>query len=212
MSNQLLYMYNGNLWVQAPGPGLWEAWALDGLNELLELQKCDWSPGLSPGLSQGLRPIPEKFLMHGVDVYPSLSSLPLLTSLLTQDYLWRLGRRGIPPPSNIVPGWLHPGPQVPGVESRHRAGLTVVGPLYPSRLPRSNKHTGRRGVVISSIKYGTHPDIRSLLSLLIGWLTLVPIWIARSLKITMQACHTVTCTVTFVPLNLSSLQGGKMPS
>ena len=120
--------------------------------------------------------------MHGVDVYPSLSSLPLLTSLLMQDYLWWLGRRGIPPPSNIVPGWLHPGPQAPGVESRHRAGLTVVGPLYPNRLPRSNKHTGEGGVVISSIRYSTHPDIRSSLSLLISWLTLVPIWICKVSK------------------------------
>ena len=178
MIDQLLYMYNGTLWVQAPGLDPWKAWAADGLNELLELQKCDQSPGLSPGLSQGLRPVPEKFLMHGVNVYPSLSSLPLLTSFLAQDYLWGLGRRGIPPPSNIVHGWLHPsnivhgwlhpGPQAPGVESRPKASLTVVGPLYPSRLPRSNNHTGRRGLVISSIKYSTHPDIRSLLSLLIG--------------------------------------------
>ena len=98
MINQLLYMYYGSLWVQAPGLGLWEAWPLDGLNELLELQKCDQSPGLGPGLSQALRSVPEKFLMHGVDVYPSLSSLPLLTSYLAQDYLWGLGRRGIPPP------------------------------------------------------------------------------------------------------------------
>ena len=104
MSNQVLYMYNGNLWVQAPGLGPWESQAADGLNELLELQKCDQSPGLSPGLSQGLRPIPEKFLMHGIDVYPSLSSLPLLMSFLAQDCLWGLGRRGIPPPSNIVLG------------------------------------------------------------------------------------------------------------
>ena len=34
----------------------------DGLNELLELQKCDWNPGLSGGVSQGLSPLPEKFL------------------------------------------------------------------------------------------------------------------------------------------------------
>ena len=106
---------------------------------------------------QGLRLMPEKFLMHGADVHPSLSSLPLLMSHLAQDYLWRLGKRGIPPPSNIVPGWSHPGPQTPGVKSRNRTGLTVVGPLYPSRLSRSNKLTGR-----SSIKYSTHPDIRSL--------------------------------------------------
>ena len=109
MSNRLLYMYNGNLWVQAPDLGPLETWAPRGLNELLELQKCDQSSGLGPALSQGLRPVPEKFLRHGVDVYPSLSSLPLLMSLLAQDYLWGLGRREIPPPSNIVPGWLHPG-------------------------------------------------------------------------------------------------------
>ena len=45
MSSQLLCMYNGNYWVQVPGLGLWEARTPDGLNELLELQKCDWSPG-----------------------------------------------------------------------------------------------------------------------------------------------------------------------
>ena len=75
------------------------------------------------------------------------------------------GQEEIPSPSNIIPGWLHPGPQAPGVESRYTAGLTVVGLLYSSRLSRSNKHTGRGGVVISSIKYSPHPDIRSLLSL-----------------------------------------------
>ena len=48
MINQLLYMYNYNLWAQAPGNCPWEAWAPDGLNELLELQKCDQSPGLYP--------------------------------------------------------------------------------------------------------------------------------------------------------------------
>ena len=85
--NQLLYMYNGSFMTSGPWPHLWEAWALDGLNELLELQKCNWSPGFSGGASQGLRPIPEKFLMHGVDVHPSLPSLPLLMSHLTQDYL-----------------------------------------------------------------------------------------------------------------------------
>ena len=125
-----------------PGPCPWEAWALDGLNELLELQKCDRTPGFCPGLSQGLRPIPEKFPIYGVAVHTSLSSLPLLMSHLTQDYLWGLDRRGIPPPSNIVPGLSHPEPQVPRVGSRHMASLTV-GPLYPTRLPRSNKHTGR---------------------------------------------------------------------
>ena len=41
------------------------------------------------------------------------------------------GQEGIPSPTNIVPGWIHPGPQAPGVESRHRTGLIVDGPLYP---------------------------------------------------------------------------------
>ena len=98
---------------------------------------------------QDLRPVPEKFLMHGVDVYLSLSSLPLLMSYLAQDYVWGLGRRGTPPPSNVVPGWLHPGPQAPGVKSSHMADLTVVRLLYPSRLSRSNKLTGNEGVVMS---------------------------------------------------------------
>ena len=129
------------------------------------------------------------FLIHGADVYPSLSSLSLLTSYLAQDYLCGLSRRGIPPPINVVPGWLHPGPQVPGVESRHRAGLSVVGPLYPCRLSRINKNTRREGVVISSIKYSTHPDIRSSLSLLIGWLTLVSIWVARSKRSSHHAMY-----------------------
>ena len=74
MSNQLLYMCNGNLWAQASDLGPWEAWALDSLNELLELQKAIGAQAWG----QSLRPIPEKFLMHGVDVYPSLSSLSLL--------------------------------------------------------------------------------------------------------------------------------------
>ena len=73
-------MYNGIWRAQAPWSCPGEAWALDGLNELLEPQKCDWSPGLSGGMSQDLRPVPEKFLMHGVDVHPSLTSLPLLMS------------------------------------------------------------------------------------------------------------------------------------
>ena len=60
-------MYNDNLWVQDPGLCLWEAEALDGLNELLDLQKCDQSLGLCPGLGQSLRPIPEKFMGAGQD-------------------------------------------------------------------------------------------------------------------------------------------------
>ena len=106
--------------------------------------------------------------------------------------------------------WLAP-PRVPGpsggiqAQGRFNCGWT----LYPSRLPRSNKHTGRGGVVISSIKYSTHPDIRWSLSLLIGWHTLASIWIAMSQRITMrcsrprpswvqtlmQICHTVTIGV-----------------
>ena len=46
----------------------------------------------------------------------------------------------------------------------------MVGPMYPSWLYKNNKVTGWGSVVISCIKYGTHPDIRSSLSLLIGWL------------------------------------------
>ena len=81
--NQLLYMYNGSFKTSGPWPLPWETQATDGLNELLELQKCDWSPDLLGGASQGLRPVPEKFLIYGVEVHPSLSSLPLLTSHLT---------------------------------------------------------------------------------------------------------------------------------
>ena len=80
-------MYKGIFGAQAPWLHPGEAWAPDGLNELLELQKYNWSPGLSGGAGQDLRPLPEKFLMHGVDVHPSLSSLPLLASHRTQDYL-----------------------------------------------------------------------------------------------------------------------------
>ena len=50
-------MYNGSLWVQAPGLGPWEAQAPDGLNELLELQKSNQIPGLGPGPSLSLRPV-----------------------------------------------------------------------------------------------------------------------------------------------------------
>ena len=141
--------------------------------------------------------------MHGVDVHPSLFSLPLLMSHRTQDYLWGLGRRGIPPPSQYIPWLGPPRAQAPRVESSHRASLTVVGPLYPSRLSRGNKHTGRGSVVISSIKYSIHLDIRSLLSHLIGWLTLVSIWIARSLKI--RAWVLRGCKHSVILWNLSSL-------
>ena len=40
---------------------------------------------------------PEKFLVHGVDVHPSLSSLLLLMSYRTQDYLWGRTGGGVPP-------------------------------------------------------------------------------------------------------------------
>ena len=43
-------------------------------------------------------PLPEKFLMHGIDVYSLLYSLPSLTSHDWLRYLWGLGRRGIPTP------------------------------------------------------------------------------------------------------------------
>ena len=81
-------MYNGIFGAQAPWPCPGEAWAPDGLNELLELQKCELEPRpLRRRMGQDLRPLPEKFLMHGVDVHPSLSSLPLLASHRTEDYL-----------------------------------------------------------------------------------------------------------------------------
>ena len=48
-----------------------------------------------------------------------------------------LGKRGIPPPSNVGPGLLHPGPQAPGVEFRHRTGLTVVGPYIQADCPEA---------------------------------------------------------------------------
>ena len=78
--NLLFHVYNSVVEAQAPWPCPGEAWALDVLNKVPELKKCDWSPGLSGGMGQGLRSLLEKFLMHGVDVHPSLSSLPLLIS------------------------------------------------------------------------------------------------------------------------------------
>ena len=54
-------------------------------------------------------PIPEKFLMHGVDVYSLLSSLPLLTSQEGQGFYRGWAGEGAPPPDNIVPVWNHPG-------------------------------------------------------------------------------------------------------
>ena len=107
--NILFHMYNGVLGAHVPWPHSREAQALDGLTKLPELQKCDWNPCLSGGMGQGLSPLPEKFLMHGVDLHPSLSYLPLLMSHRTQDYLCGLGGRELPPPCNIVPGWSHPG-------------------------------------------------------------------------------------------------------
>ena len=79
-----------------------------------------------------------------------------------------LGRRGIPPPNNIVPGWLYPGPQTPVVESRHGAGFNRGWTPVSKQIVQKQQTYRRGGVVISSIKYNTHPDIRSLLSLLIG--------------------------------------------
>ena len=109
-----------------------------------------------PGQGSGCEPIPEKFLMHDVYAYP------LLTSLRAQGFYRGWAGEGTPPPGNIVLVWSHPGPR-----SRERTGL-IVGPLYPSRLVRTNISIGRGGVLLSSIKWGTHPDIRSLLPPLIG--------------------------------------------
>ena len=82
-----------------------------------------------------------------------------------------LGKGETLPPDKIGPVQRGPWAPAHGSKSRQRAGLTMVGPTYWSRLYESKKLTGWGGVVIPCIKYCTHPDIRSLLSLLIGWLT-----------------------------------------
>ena len=61
------------------------------------------------GHGSGLEPIPEKFIMHGVDAYSLLSSLPLLISQGTQGFYRGWAGEGAPPPDNIVPVWNHPG-------------------------------------------------------------------------------------------------------
>ena len=55
------------------------------------------------GHGSGHEPIPEKFLIHGVDVYSLLSSLPLLTSQEVQNFYRGWAGEGAPPPDNIVP-------------------------------------------------------------------------------------------------------------
>ena len=151
-----------------PWPRPWETQALDGVNELLELQKCNWNAGLSGGMSQGLRPLPEKFLMHGVDVHPFTVQPASPDITLYSGLFIGVEQEGDTSTRQCSP-WLEPPrAQALRVGSRHRASLIVVGSRYSSRLSRSNKYTGRGGVVISSIKYSTHPDIRSSLSHLIG--------------------------------------------
>ena len=118
-------------------------------------------------------------LMHGIDAYSLLSSLPLLTSHKAQGFYRGWVGEGAPAADNIVPVQSRPGVQGHGLGSRQRTCLTMVGPMYPRRLTECNTGTGWGAVVISSIKYGTHPDIRSSLSLLIGWLILDSIWISR---------------------------------
>ena len=54
-------------------------------------------------MGQGAGPIPEKFLMHGVDVHSLLSRVPLLTSCRAQSFYRGWAGGGVPPPDNIVP-------------------------------------------------------------------------------------------------------------
>ena len=67
------------------------------------------------GCGLGCGPIPEKFLMHGVDVYSLLSSLPLLMSQEVQGFYRGLAEEGTLPPGNIVPVWSHPGLRLIGL-------------------------------------------------------------------------------------------------
>ena len=68
-----------------------------------------------PGCGSGRELIPEKFLMHGVDAYPPLSSLPLLTSQGAQGFYRSWAGDGAPLPGNIVPVLSHPGPRPMGL-------------------------------------------------------------------------------------------------
>ena len=54
------------------------------------------------GCGSGHEPIPEKFIMHGVDAYSLLSSLPLLTSQGVQGFYRGWAEEGAPPPGNVV--------------------------------------------------------------------------------------------------------------
>ena len=93
--------------------------------------------------------------MHGVDVHPSLSSLPFLTSHRTQGYLWGWGQEGNTSTKQCSP-WLEP-PRVQAPDT----GLVYCGwtPVSKQIIQKQQTYKGR-GVVISSIKYSTHPDIR----------------------------------------------------
>ena len=52
------------------------------------------SVSLRKAWDQGMGPAPEKFLMCGVDVYPTLSSLALMMSHRAQDLLKGLSKGG----------------------------------------------------------------------------------------------------------------------
>ena len=80
--------------------------------------------------------------MHGVGVYSLQSSWPLLMSHQGLRFLQGLGKRGAPPPSKIISVHNYPRALALGSSSRQRTGLTMVGPMYPSRLYKKIKVTG----------------------------------------------------------------------
>ena len=176
MSNQLLYMYNGNLGIQAHGLGPWEAQAPEGLTELLELRKYDWSPG---PLS---RPRVRAWGLYLRCSYAWCRCVPFTVQPASPDVtpdaglFMGAGQEGDTSTRQHSP-WLAP-PRVPGPRDRFQSqGRFNCGWTPVSKQIVQKQQTYRReGVVISSIKYSTHPDIRSLLLPLIGWPTLVPIW------------------------------------
>ena len=188
MMNQLLHMYNSNSWIQTPGaPTAPEMWS----------EPRPWSKPES-GPEAHTWEVPNAWCRC-----VTLTVQPASPDVTPDSGLFMgAGREGDTSTTQHSP-CLEP-PRALGsrgriqTQGRFTCGWTPV-------LSRNIKCTGRGDVVISSIKYSTHPDIRSLLSLLIGWLTLGPIWITRSLTITMghrlrparvqtlmQICHTVT--------------------
>ena len=122
-------MYNGILWDQAPWPCPGEDQAPYGLNELLELQKCDWSPSLAGGAGQGLRPLPEKFPNAWCRCAPF--TVQPASPDVTQDsgLFMGAGQEGNTSTKQHSPWLESPRAQAPRVKSRHRASLTVLGPL-----------------------------------------------------------------------------------